>query len=90
MRRLLGGDREIFGGRNFAQSCGVEQTGMNVLGLQHGVSFENGLPAGSIGKHVLPRGRRDTAPSDNRLGAHLAGFRGYAGEEFNGIHRRGQ
>jgi hypothetical protein len=50
-RTLFGGDREAFGRGDFAQAGGVKQAGVNVLRLEHGISFQDDFPAGAIGKH---------------------------------------
>jgi hypothetical protein len=89
MRTLLGGDRKAFGSRNFAQSCGIEQAGINVLGLQHGISFQNGLPLAPLASMFETMEGVTGAPG-SRAWSPSRRLRGDAGEELDGIHRREQ
>jgi len=66
----------------------MQQTSVDIRGLEHGISFQNGLPAGTFGEHGQHHGWGDPTAPNHGLATHFPGFGGDASEEVSIIHGR--
>jgi len=54
----------------------MQQTSVDIRGLEHGISFQNGLPAGAPGEHGQHHGRGDPTAPNHGLATRFPGFGG--------------
>ena len=79
-------DRQTLLSRDFAQSRGVKETGVDISRLESGIGVQNGFPGGAVGEHRQHHRRRDAAASDHGLAAHFPGLGNNTREKIGRVH----
>jgi hypothetical protein len=62
------------------------KTGVDIRRLEHGIRFQNGLPAGTLGERGQHHRRGATTTPDHGLATHFLGVGGDTSKEISFVH----